>query len=95
MLSNRYVVSINILNYNTYEKTKKCIESCLKQKGIKYRILLIDNNSEDASFERLVAEYGETIDFLRNDYNYGYAKGNNLAIRFCLEKVPPQLPQIL
>lgn len=86
MLSNRYVVSINILNYNTYEKTKKCIESCLKQKGIKYRILLIDNNSEDASFERLVAEYGEAIDFLRNDYNYGYAKGNNLAIRFCLEK---------
>lgn len=79
-------VSINILNYNTYEKTKKCIDSCLEQNGIEYEIILIDNDSSDDSLERLRKEYGDKITYLVNDENYGYAKGNNLGIKFCANK---------
>ena len=75
-------ISINILNYNTYDKSKVCIESCLKQLGVNFRILLIDNSSTDNSFELLKSEYGDRIDYLQNGYNYGFAKGNNLGVNY-------------
>lgn len=75
-------VSINILNYNTFEKTKKCIDSCLKQKGVTYQILLIDNNSSDDSLNQLYDIYGDTISYLKNIDNFGYAKGNNLGVAY-------------
>ena len=77
------LVSINILNFNTYEKSKTCIESCLQQKGIAYTIVLIDNHSTDGSYEKLRQEYTGKIEFLYNDENYGFAKGNNIGIRYC------------
>lgn len=76
-------ISINILNYNTYDKSRLCIDSCLKQKGISFVILLIDNKSTDGSFERLKDEYGDKITFLQNEDNYGFAKGNNLGVIYC------------
>lgn len=79
-------VSINILNYNTFEKSKVCIDSCLKQKGVEYQVLLIDNNSTDDSLERLKALYGDRIKYLENDDNYGFAKGNNIGVQYCLEQ---------
>lgn len=77
-------ISINILNYNTYNKTKACIDSCIDQKDIEYRIVLIDNNSSDDSYVRLKNEYEGQIEFLQLKDNYGYAKGNNLGIQYCL-----------
>ncbi|MEY8381165.1 glycosyltransferase family 2 protein [Ileibacterium valens] len=79
-------VSINILNYNTFEKSKKCIESCLKQKGIIYRIILIDNNSTDNSFQKLKDIFGTKIDYYQTGDNLGYAGGNNIGIRYCKER---------
>lgn len=75
-------VSINILNYNTYEKSKRCIESCLKQIGYNYKIVLIDNHSTDNSFQKLKDEFGESIMYIENDENYGYAKGNNIGVKW-------------
>lgn len=79
-------VSINILNYNTFEKTKSCIESCMGQTDVDYEILLIDNNSTDDSFTKLIEIFGNRISYLKNDSNYGYAKGNNLGISYCMER---------
>lgn len=80
------MVSVNILNYNTYEKTRNCIRSCLGQEGIEYKIILVDNNSTDDSFERLREEFQDKIEYLQNKDNYGYAKGNNLGIKFCVKE---------
>jgi len=80
------IIYINILNYNTYESTKRCIDSCMNQVGIEFRILLIDNASTDGSFEMLKSEYGDSIDYLRNPNNYGYAKANNIGIRRNIEE---------
>lgn len=79
-------VSINILNYNTFEKTRECILSCLLQTGIEYRIILIDNNSTDDSLKRLKELFGNRIDYVENSDNYGYAKGNNIGVKYSLEK---------
>lgn len=78
-------VSINVLNYNTYAKSKICIDSCLRQKQVEYRVLLVDNNSTDDSFEKLKSEYGDTIEYLQTGHNFGYAKGNNIAVEKCVK----------
>lgn len=80
------LVYIAVLNYNTYNKSKVCIDSCLKQIGDNYRIVLIDNCSTDDSFQLLKRDYNNLIDFYETGSNYGFAKGNNLAVKYCLAK---------
>lgn len=79
------LVYIAVLNYNTYEKSKVCINSCLKQEGINYRVILVDNNSSDDSFNQLKNDFSERIDYYQTGSNFGYAKGNNIAVSYCLE----------
>lgn len=85
-MEGRSKISINILNYNTYEKSKKCIESCLQQKNVLFSVLLIDNCSTDDSLQKLKNEFGDRILYLENKENYGYAKGNNLGVQYCHDR---------
>lgn len=67
-----------ILNYNTLNETRNCIESIQRlQGGNENPIIVVDNHSvEDISSI-------ETIYFnvylIKNEINLGYAKGNNLG----------------
>ncbi len=86
MLSNEKV-SINILHYNSFEKTKQCILSCMNQKKIDYEIIVIDNHSSNDSLDSLKDYFKEhRIDYLENKDNYGYAKGNNIGVQYALDK---------
>ena len=43
-------VSIILVNYNTKEMTKACIDSIFeKTKGIEFEVILVDNDSHDGS----------------------------------------------
>ena len=77
--------SVNILNYNTFNKTKVCVVSCLKQLGVDFTIIVIDNKSTDDSLSKLKAEYSEKVVFLENEENYGFAQGNNIGVRYANE----------
>ena len=79
-------VYVCVLNYNTFDKSRICIDSCLCQSCSSYRIVLVDNASTDDSFLKLRELYGDKIDYLQTGANYGYAKGNNLAVKYCLSK---------
>lgn len=63
-LSGKYFqsdVTIGILAYNGLEKTKRCIESVLKYTDdVDYDLLLVDNGSEDGTFE-----YFKSISFTK------------------------------
>lgn len=79
------LVSINILHYNDYEKTKVCVDSCLRQTDKSIRIIIIDNHSNNDSLVKLKKMYtSERILFLCNDENYGFAKGNNIGVNFAI-----------
>lgn len=80
-----YIVSINILNYNTYEKSCVCIDSCLRQQNIGFQVLLIDNASTDDSFNQLKQKYGNKLSYLQTGKNLGFAGGNNLGVMHCLK----------
>ncbi len=50
-----------------------------------HHIVVVDNGSTDSSILWLEQEFPETT-FIRNPENYGFAKGNNVGIRFALER---------
>ena len=45
-----------------------------------YEVIIVDNNSNDGSVEYLQKHY-PNIRIIKNDGNYGYAKGYNLALQ--------------
>lgn len=79
-------VAINVLHYNDYEKTRICVNSCLRYTTDQCVIIIIDNKSTNDSLSRLKEEYsGKKVLFLENDDNYGYAKGNNIGVKYAAE----------
>lgn len=80
------LVGIVILNYKNYNDSFSCIESVLKIQYQPYVIVLVDNNSEDGSLERLKKDFykNDKIKFLALKRNDGYAVGNNRGIEFAL-----------
>lgn len=80
------IASINVLNYNTFEKTRRCIDSCLAQREVDFEVLLIDNHSSDGSLEELKKLFKGQILVLENEDNFGYAKGNNLGVKYSFNR---------
>lgn len=73
-------VSIIIVNYNTLELTKNCIESIIANTSIvKYEIILVDNASNDGSKEYF--ESRKDILYIYNNENVGFGRANNIGIR--------------
>lgn len=82
-------LSIVILNYLNWEDTVECVESLKKQNKNDFRIIIVDNASSNNSYEELRDRYetDEKIHLLKAPRNLGYAKGNNLGIKFSLKKL--------
>ena len=78
------LVYIVLVNYNGYELTKDCLVSLDAIKYINSKIIVIDNASTDSSAENLSEMEG--IDFIANGTNDGFVGGNNIGIKFALER---------
>lgn len=79
-----------ILHYLTTIDTLECIKSI--QKNIKYKnyeIVVVDNASNNGSFEELQNEYevSEKIHLIKNNKNIGFAKGNNVGYVYAKDKL--------
>ena len=73
-------VSIIIVNYNTCDITKNCINSIFEYtKDIKFEIILVDNNSKDKSYS--VFSNDNRITYLYQQNNLGFGKANNLGFK--------------
>ena len=71
-------VSIIIVNYNTKELTRNCINSIyLHTEGISFEVILVDNGSIDGSKEWF--ENDHRIKYIYNKENIGFGKANNLG----------------
>ena len=72
-------VSVIILNYNSFDLTNQTISTFSKfAEGFSYEIIVIDNNSQDDSFDKLKHIYPDII-FIKNDENLGFG---NMFIGF-------------
>jgi GT2 family glycosyltransferase len=82
-------VSIIILNWNGIEDTIECLESLKKITYPNYEIIVVDNCSGKNEAEILEEQYYDFIQVIRNDKNYGFAGGNNIAIKQLLGNSNP------
>ncbi|MDD4606729.1 MAG: glycosyltransferase family 2 protein [Patescibacteria group bacterium] len=80
-------VAIIILLYNSLEYLQDCFSSLQKLNYPKdgLEIIVIDNNSSDESAEFIKKNY-PNITLIENRQNLGYCAGNNVGIKYALEK---------
>ncbi|MEL6307498.1 MAG: glycosyltransferase family 2 protein [Chloroflexota bacterium] len=72
-------LSIVIVNYNTREKLRECLESILEHKGsLDVETLVVDNGSVDGSAE-MVREFEPDITLVDPQRNTWFSGGNNLG----------------
>lgn len=73
-------LSIVIVNFNTKELLKNCVQSIKKHtKGVIHEIIVVDNGSTDGSAEFLENE--SSVKTIFNKDNVGFAKANNQGIK--------------
>lgn len=78
-------LSVIILNYNTKELLKNCLDSVEKAKkdDYSYQIIVVDNASTDGSPEIVKKEF-KWAKLIVNKRNLGFAAGNNKGIKGAL-----------
>ena len=72
--------SIIIVSYNTCELTCRCVKALLRQEGVTFEIIVIDNASRDGTIFQLKSQFGNKIHIILNDENEGFGRANNIAV---------------
>ena len=77
------VFSIIIVNYNSGELVRKCVESIFKCIDRGFEIIVYDNASTDGSVTALdpIMTGNPELRVIRGTENLGFAKANNLAVQ--------------
>jgi GT2 family glycosyltransferase len=74
------LVSIIVINYNTFRVTSDCIASVIAHThGVPYEIILVDNGSGETDPKRFVEAF-PSITLVACKKNLGFSKGNNEGI---------------
>lgn len=74
-------ISIIIVNYNTKDLLKQCLQSIYANvKKISFEVIVTDNNSHDCSVQMLLNEFPK-VKTIQSPINGGFAYANNLAIK--------------
>jgi GT2 family glycosyltransferase len=77
-------VAFIIVCWNNKALLDQCFESIHKQTYKPIEVYVADNNSNDGSSEYIEKSY-PNIKLIKLDRNYGFAKGNNMAIEAALK----------
>lgn len=82
-------VAIVILNYLNYKDTIECVESIKGQTYLNREIIVVDNGSNNKSFEVLNEKYknNKQIHLIESKENLGFARGNNLGIKYASQEL--------
>lgn len=75
-----YDVSIIIVNYNTVDLTRKCVNLVIQHtKGVQYEILIVDNASTDGSAESFKKNL-PSCRLIELSENVGFGAANNIGM---------------
>ncbi|MBM3446080.1 MAG: glycosyltransferase family 2 protein [Bacteroidetes bacterium] len=81
------MISIIIINYNTFNITKQCIQSIIDNtRDVAYEIILVDNASTERNAD-VFKDIFPQIKLIKSPENTGFAKGNNLGIEQALGEI--------
>jgi N-acetylglucosaminyl-diphospho-decaprenol L-rhamnosyltransferase len=73
------LVSIVVVNWNTRELLRRCLQSIAKPPGCDIETIVVDNASDDGSAELVRAEFPEVL-LLVNERNVGFAAAVNRGV---------------
>jgi N-acetylglucosaminyl-diphospho-decaprenol L-rhamnosyltransferase len=79
-VTDRADVGIIIVNWNTRDLLRRCLESVLASEGVSASVCVVDNASHDRSAE-MVAEEFPQVQLISNDRNLGYPAANNQGLK--------------
>ena len=82
-------ITIIILNYNGADDTIQCVNSLLQHlpEDPAFEIVVVDNKSTDDSLSVIQSAFvHDEITVISSKENAGFAAGNNIGIRYALEK---------
>jgi GT2 family glycosyltransferase len=73
-------LGIVIVNWNTRDLLRDCLESVAASEGVSYRVVVVDNASSDGSADMVRREFPD-VTLIANDDNRGYPAANNQGFR--------------
>lgn len=78
-------VGVVLVNLNGGEFTIPCIESLVRGNVIPWKIVVVDNASNDGSPDQIIDKFS-SVHLLRNNENKGFSTANNQGIRYLLSE---------
>ena len=75
-------VAVIIVNWKKYDITSSCIESILHSTNSNFKIILVDNESDNKKVKNF--KYRNEIEIIQNKKNEGFSKANNIGIDYAL-----------
>jgi GT2 family glycosyltransferase len=84
-------VYIILLNYKNWQDTLECLLSLNKQSYANFETVVVDNNSGNDSLQQIQARLRDQnilypVHYMQSEENGGFAKGNNVGIKFARER---------
>lgn len=73
-------LGIVIVNWNTRDLLRRCLQTVLASQGVTFRLIVVDNASTDGSPDMVRAEF-PGVDLIVSPVNGGFAYANNLGLR--------------
>jgi len=76
-------VAVIIINWKKYDYTLNCIDSVLKSSYKNFKIILIDNESQNSFPDEI--NKSEKIQIIKNENNEGFSRANNQGIKYSIK----------
>ena len=76
-------IAVIIINWKKYDFTLNCIDSVLKSSYKNFKIILIDNESQNSFPDEI--NKSEKIQIIKNENNEGFSKANNQGIKYSIK----------
>ncbi len=76
-------VAVIVVNWKKYDITSSCIESILNSTNSNFKIILVDNESDNKKVKNF--NYRNEIEIIQNKKNEGFSKANNIGIDYALK----------
>lgn len=75
-------VTISIVNWNTREELRECLNTALSQDGsVTSEVIVVDNASTDGSADMVRQDFLQKVTLIANSRNLGFGAAHNEAIR--------------
>lgn len=78
-----------VLNYRDFQTTSKFINMSNKFSDLD-KIVVVDNNSNDGSYEKLIKYRSDKVHVIKTYKNGGYSYGNNYGIKYAIKMFNPK-----